>query len=297
MSKSADGSKLKDGQVIKIVSNRYTVKCEGKRYIAHARGKIKRGEEIYCGDLVEFRESYPISVIDCVKPRKNVLIRPYVANVEILFIVIAPIPEPDLVMCDKLLINAFREGIKPYLIFNKIDVAEDTILTRISEQYNGIADIIRVSAVTGAGIDGLINIIKGKTVALAGQSAVGKTSLLNALLGLSAQTGELSERISRGKNTTRHVEIYDAFGGGLIDTCGFSLITLDGIQASDLKYYYDEYVALQGQCRYTKACDHISEPSCAVREAVSAGGVDRERYSRYNTIYNELKEAERLRYD
>ncbi len=287
----AKGSKKpsKRGQVIKAVGGRFIVKSAGKLYKAHARGKIRLTQEIYVGDYVEFVEDRPFAIIESVEERKTVLTRPYVANVDSAIIVVAKEPVPDLLLVDKVIINCFVEGIKPYLCYNKSDLASAEDIEKIFSQYRDIVECFAISSLNGSGLEVFEPIISGKTVTLAGQSAVGKSSLLNKLLGLELETGELSEKISRGKNTTRHIEILEAFGGQVLDTCGFSMLELMNIESRELRLYYDDLCKYQHECAY-RGCEHINEPNCAVKKAVEEGVISKARYERYKTIYTELKE-------
>lgn len=289
--------KKKTGQVAKIVANRYTVLSEGKRYNAYPRGKTKQeGGDILVGDIVEFTEEKPFSAIDAVLPRKNKLIRPYVSNVDIVMVVAAKEPEPDLELIDKILVNCYAESIEPVLCYNKCDLSEVGEAEAFFKPYKNFLKCFAVSAESGAGLMELKDYIKGKLAAFAGQSAAGKTSLLNAIMDLDLKTDVLSARIARGKNTTRHIEIFEKDGVRIIDTCGFSMLELQNMRPEELKYYYNEFLELPIKCRY-HLCDHISEPDCAVRNAVERGDIDRGRYQRYNTIYQNLKEAWKTRYD
>ncbi len=294
----AKGSKVntKKGQVIKAVGGRFIVKSAGVLHKAHARGRIRLEQEIYVGDFVEFEDCKPFAIIESVEPRKTVLTRPYVANVETAIIVVAKEPVPDLLLVDKVIINCFAEGITPILCYNKSDLATKEEIAELFKQYENTVECFAISSLTGEGMEKFEPIIRGKTVTLAGQSAVGKSSLLNTLLGLKLETGELSDKIARGKNTTRHIEILDAFGGQILDTCGFSMLELMNIEARELRLYYDDFCELQSQCEY-RGCEHINEPNCAVKKAVEGGKMTAERYERYKTIYQELKEKESKRYD
>ena len=190
--------------------------------------------------------------------------------------------------------NCFKEGVTPVLVYNKCELAEDGEIDALKRAYSFI-DVIAVSAKLKSGLKELESEVDGKTVCLAGQSAVGKTSLMNAVLDLDLKTDGLSAKIKRGKNTTRHVEIYPALGGHVMDTCGFSMLTLVNIPSDELKYYYEDFLKFADDCKYT-ACNHISEPGCAVKDAVAAGKLDKGRYDRYLQIYNELIESEKHRY-
>ena len=287
--------KRAEGVVTKIVSNLYTVFEDGEYREAVARGRLKLNpRSVTVGDRVVLSEENGTNVIDSVLPRKNELQRPFVANVDTAFIVIAKEPKPDLLLTDKIIVNCFKEGVTPVLVYNKCELAEDGEIDALKRAYSFI-DVIAVSAKLKSGLKELESEVDGKTVCLAGQSAVGKTSLMNAVLDLDLKTDGLSAKIKRGKNTTRHVEIYPALGGHVMDTCGFSMLTLVNIPSDELKYYYEDFLQFADDCKYT-ACNHISEPGCAVKEAVAAGKLDKGRYDRYLQIYNELIESEKHRY-
>lgn len=284
------------GQVIKIVSNRYTVEAEGRLYNAYARGRLRLGEDIFVGDYVRLELQKPASVIEEILPRKNKLIRPYVANIDSVIVVVAKEPQPDWILVDKILLNCFKEGIEPILCYNKCDLAEEQEIEALLAPYQKIVTCVAVSSERGDNLEALGEAIKGKLVCLAGQSAVGKTSILNALSGMSLKTDGLSKRIMRGKNTTRHVEIFEVYGGRVADTCGFSMLESVDVEYTDLIYYYPEFIPLQSACKY-KSCTHTAEPDCAVKKALQSGAVDSGRYGRYTEIYNELKKALEERYE
>lgn len=285
-----------DGTVTSIVANRYTVKCGNKEYTAYARGKLRRDGDIYVGDKVAVVFERGEAVIDAVKPRTNSLVRPYVANVDAALIVIAKEPEPDMLLVDKIIVNCYVEGIKPVICYNKCELAGEGEIAKLLEPYRSFMDCIEVSAEEKRGFGDLAAFVEGKTVCLAGQSAVGKTSLLNALLDLNLKTDGLSRKVKRGKNTTRHVEIYEALGGNIMDTCGFSMLTLVDLKPEELTYYYEDFIKYQDECRY-RGCTHTEEPDCAVKKAVAEEALDKGRYMRYLEIYGELKENRRKLYD
>lgn len=281
-----------EGLVVRIISNRYTVEVGGESLFAYACGRLRvSGDEPYVGDRVKVIFERGSAVISDILPRKSVLIRPYVSNVDTLLIVVAGEPRPDLLLVDKLILNCFKEGIKPVLCYNKSDLDERGEAENLFAAYRSI-ECVKLSAETKEGLDLLEPLCKGKLVCLAGQSAVGKTSLLNAILDAELQTGGLSKKVARGKNTTRHIELYDALGGKIADTCGFSMLQPIDIFEDELKFYYDEFLPLQAECRF-KSCAHDGEPHCAVKAAVADGKLDKGRYERYLAIYNEIKEARR----
>lgn len=162
--------------------------------------------------------------------------------------------------------------------------------------YKGDVEIFCLSAKMGGGMEGFENFINSKTICFAGQSAVGKTSIINTLLGTDNKTGELSRKIERGRNTTRQVEIFRAGNAKIVDTCGFSILTAVDIKFDELPYYYNDYVNLAQGCKYPH-CTHTLEPQCAIKDAVDKGKLNKERYNRYLTLFNELKENWRKKYE
>lgn len=272
------------GRVIKILSREYSVESGGIIYNCAGRKKLKKDGDIYVGDFVEIEESAGAWTIERVYPRKNRLIRPYVANVDKCLLVVAPYPETDYLLVDKIIVNCLSSGIQPVLVTNKSDLEGDNFAV-IKEEYRAFP-CVRVSARTGDGLLELMSAIRGSVCCMAGQSAVGKTSILNALTGMNAETGGLS-KIMRGKNTTRHIECYDLGENTLLmDTCGFSLFELD-VKSEDLRLCYDEFEGV-GECRFA-TCKHVNEPDCAVKRAVAEGKIPKGRYERYKIIYEELK--------
>lgn len=290
-------TKSLDGKVTKIVSNRYTVRADdGKEYRAYARGKLRLQGDIYVGDNVKIVFERGDAIIDTVKPRVNQLVRPFVANVDSALIVVAKEPEPDMLLIDKIIINCYIEGIKPVLLYNKADLATEAEINELFAPYKDHIDCVVLSALEKKGLEDLRPYIEGKVVCFAGQSAVGKTSLLNAILDLNLKTDGLSAKIKRGKNTTRHVEIYEALGGDIMDTCGFSMLSIVSIDPEELIYYYPDFIEYQNECRF-KSCTHREEPDCAVKKAVNEGKLSKERYQRYLDIFEEINEHKRRLYD
>ncbi len=284
--------KTYDGRVIKAVASKFFVDTNDGVRLCFARKKLKNDGLIFVGDYVSIVKDRDIYVIEEVKKRKNVLIRPYVSNIDICFIVIAQEPEPDFLLVDKVIVNCLEQGITPVLIKNKIDIADvDT------HEYDGVIDIIECSAVEGENITALIDYAKGKTACFAGQSAVGKSSLLNAILDSDIlETGELTRKIKRGKNTTRKTEIFNVGDGTyFVDTCGFSMLEAIDIQPENLRLYFDDLEAFRKQCRFNM-CTHIDEPDCAVKAHVGKE-IGEGRYNRYKTIYQELVERKEKKYD
>ncbi|MBR7110738.1 MAG: ribosome small subunit-dependent GTPase A [Clostridia bacterium] len=250
------------------------------------RGKQRRIGEVFVGDKVEFSFSGKSGNIEKVLPRTNCLTRPYVANVDVAFIVVASEPEPDYLLVDKLIVTCFDRGVEPIIVVNKADLC-DTALQKVKNEYGEHFEIYVVSALEGSGTKEIIDKIKGKTVCFCGQSAVGKTTLMNALTGLDENTGGLS-KIKRGRNTTRHVESYPLLGGFIVDTCGFSLLDIEGIKAEELGLYYPEFEDCRADCKFS-TCTHIAEPVCGVKSALSKGLISQGRYDRYKILFDEIK--------
>ncbi|MBQ3754884.1 MAG: ribosome small subunit-dependent GTPase A, partial [Clostridia bacterium] len=197
--------KLVDGRVIKAVASKFFVDTPEGVKVCFARKRLKNDGIIFVGDFVTVEKGRGDFVIEEVKPRKNQLIRPYVSNIDVCFIVISPEPEPDFVLVDKIIINCLEQCITPVLVKNKDDLSQiDT------SEYDGVVKQFICSALTGEGVGELVDFAKGKTVCFAGQSAVGKSSLINAILDSDLlEVGELAKKIKRGKNTTRKTEIFN----------------------------------------------------------------------------------------
>ncbi len=264
-----------------------------------ARKKLKLNR-LKVGDFVEVDEE--LLVIERVLPRKNELVRPPVANVDMALIVVAPVPSPDFMLIDKLLIKFFALGIEPIILVNKMDLAKaDELFNEISAQYRDVAKILGVSAKRGVeSLSSLINILRDKFTILTGQSAVGKTSLLRVLLpNVSMEVGELSAKTARGKNTTRHSEIFVLNNGGMIaDTPGFSAFELDDFLPEDIIDNTPELARFSGNCKYNN-CNHLgeSEQICAVKQAVKLGEINIDRYNRYCDLFKIAKDKEDKKYE
>ncbi len=281
-----------DGRVIKAVASKFFVEVSDGVKTCFARKKLKSDGNIFVGDYVVILKERDSFVIESVSKRKNQLIRPYVSNVDVCFIVIAPEPSPDFLLVDKIIVNCHEQGIKPVLVANKCDMSLIDL-----KEYESVLEIIECSAAQGIGIDRIINRSIGKTVCFAGQSAVGKSSLINAVLGSSLlEVGELAKRIKRGKNTTRRTEIlYLGEDTYLVDTCGFSMLETVDIQPEDLRLYFDEFENFRSDCRFT-SCTHIDEPDCAVKPHIG-NEIGEGRYKRYKTLFEELKQRKESKYD
>jgi len=230
-------------------------------------------------------------------PRRSECLRPPVANVSLLLIVVSPAPAPDLLLVDRLMVRARQQGMKLALIVNKCDLDEG-LFPELEKQYAGAdCPVLAVSARQERGLEAVRALMQGEMCCFTGQSGVGKSTMINALLGLKLETGEISQKILRGKNTTRHAELILSEGLRVLDTAGFSLLELDGqMDPVTLKDYYPEFIPHEGECRFAP-CFHDREPGCAVSQAIVAGEINHERAERYRLLLADVRQAWRDRYD
>ena len=274
-----------EGRVIKGVGGKFKVETKNGVLTCFARGLLKRDENsILVGDFVKVVKDHEY-VITEVMQRKNSLIRPPISNVDMLVIVVAGEPEADYVLLDKLLLTAYYNDIQPVIAINKSEISS-SVFDYVNATYSEFCNIFSVSALNGDGLENLTANLKG-TVCFAGQSAVGKTSLLNAICSLSEETGGLS-KINRGRNTTRHVQIYkvnECFD--IVDTCGFSKLDAGMPPKNEIPLYYPDFVKL-GSCKF-RSCMHHKEPECVVIDAVKNKTLDNDRYERYLSIIEVTK--------
>lgn len=298
---------MMQGKIIGNISNMYKIKTEEKEYNAYARGKFKN-EEItpLVGDIVEIsilsenqvsnneKNNIKIdAVIERVLPRKNSLKRPKVANVDqIVFILSAKHPKPDLLMLDKQLAYAEFIGIEPIIIINKMDLADCEEIKKLYTQV-GYKTII-ASAKEIIGIDEIKENLRNKTSVFSGNSGVGKSSIINAIYGFNkTEEGEISKKNKKGKNTTTDIKLYEIEENTFIaDTPGFSSFEINEIESSELDKCFIEFKDKIKNCEFI-GCTHIKEENCGIKEAVKNGEISEERYDRYYTIYEELKDKEK----
>lgn len=286
------------GRVVKLLSGVYSVETPSGSYLCRAKGSFRvQGVSPVPGDMVEIT-AFPdrSGRIEQILPRTNRLIRPNVANVDVLcYVSSVSHPAPFPFTIDKMLVIAQAQGITPILVFNKVDLPDPDGAGALAALYARIGcRVYCVSAASGEGIDRLREGLAGKIVVFAGNSGVGKSSLLNAMYpALSLATGEISEKLGRGRHTTRHIELFHAGGALIGDTPGFGALELDGysIKRTDLAGYFPEFQPFLSECPYSD-CAHLDEQDCAVRKAAAEGHIAPSRYESYRQIYQILKEDE-----
>ena len=281
------------GIIIKALSGFYYVKSGDKIYTCKARGNFRKsGVSPLVGDRVKISALEDLTgTVDEIEPRKTELLRPPVANIEKLFILSSfENPAPNTLIIDKLTVLARHNGIEPIIVFNKSDMGDFGKFEEIYKK-SGFKTFV-ISAANGIGLDMLKRELKDSISAFTGNSGVGKSSVLNAILGEELiATGEVSEKLGRGRHTTRHTQIYPLpFGGFVADTAGFSSIETgnDYTLKEDLINCFEDFSDFVSGCRFT-SCSHTKEKGCAVIEAVKNGEIMKSRHESYVTLYDELK--------
>ena len=292
---------MPQGVIVKGVGGLYYARDpEGETHVLRAKGKFRKQRVTpMVGDRVCFTPGTgdEHGWVEEILPRDSELIRPPVANIRHIVLVIAPQPAPDFLLIDTLIVMAVKQGIQPALVVNKCDL-DPELFKQVQRDYAQLdMPILETSAQMGNGLDELRDLIRGGICCFAGQSGVGKSTLLSAATGLTLQTGEISRKISRGRHTTRHAELLFSGDYCVLDTPGFSLLELwEGLEPIQLKEYYPEFFPYEGQCRFSP-CYHLSEPGCAVLEAMREGQLSQARLERYHTLLKKVQESWRNRYD
>ncbi len=270
------------GQIVKVKKSFCEVKVE-EIITCSVRGNVKKLRPVV-GDFVEIDKDRAICSL---LPRKSYFIRPLCANVDCVNIVIASLPKPDYLVVDRLIAMANHGGAEVVLTVNKSDISGEVADYVLKNYSNTVSKIFIVSAKNKTGTEQLKEYLQGKLVVFAGQSAVGKTSLINGIFSENFKVGELSRKTQRGKNTTTASSIVEDSGIRVMDTPGFTSLYALNIPLNQLKNCYPEF---ENKTCYFNDCNHLSEPDCGVKSAVISGEISSDRYERYKTIYNEIKE-------
>ena len=289
-----------EGRIIKGIGGFYYIETEKGLYECRARGIFRKNKITpLVGDFVKISvvdEDNKKGVVEEIQERKTELVRPPIANVNKALIVFAvKNPTPHLSLLDRVIVLAERENLEIVIILTKIDLDDDNTFEKIKNIYEPCGyKVIGVSNLENKNIDKVNEELKDNTVVFAGPSGVGKSSLLNQIdSNFQLKTGDVSDKIKRGKHTTRHAELFELkFGGMVADTPGFSSLTLDDIEDIDLKDYFIEF-EYYDDCKFGSRCIHQNEPNCAVKEAVENGEIPKERYESYIQLLNEIRQGKR----
>lgn len=289
------------GKIIKGIAGFYYVHVEKHGiYECKAKGIFRKdhvkplvGDDVIV-DILD--ETQMLGNIREILPRKSALVRPAVANVDQALVIFAIVkPNPNFNLLDRFLIRMERQNLPTIICFNKQDIASAQEKEALQKAYETCGyRVCFVSALENEGLDQVRKLLTGKTTTVAGPSGVGKSSLINQLAPkANMATGAISEKIERGKHTTRHSEII-ALGDStyIVDTPGFTSLDISEITKEELGNYYPEFVQYEPYCKFS-GCAHISEPSCGVKAAVEEGKISRVRYENYKVLYQELKEIKR----
>lgn len=284
---------MKDGKIIKALSGFYYVQSNGSVYPCKGRGVFRKREITpLVGDYVQFdsENNYITEIID----RRNELSRPPIANIDQALIV-SSAKEPNFspLLLDRFLVMIESIGIEPIIFINKIDLVKEAELDSykgIKESYETIGyNVELISSIEEATLPELSHYFKDKTTVIVGQSGVGKSSILNKLNPLLViETDEISERLGRGRHTTRHVELVEVYDGLVADTPGFSSVEFTSIEAEELADCFREMKELKAHCRF-RGCLHNKEPHCAIKQALESGDIKQERYKHYLLFLEEIQ--------
>lgn len=297
-----------EGKIVKGIAGFYYVNCltetGEKLYECRAKGIFRKDKiKPLVGDNVVIQvtsEEKGLGNIQGILPRKNRLIRPEVANIDQALIIFAMAePQPNLNLLDRFLVMMEMQGIDTAICFNKLDiVTKEEEFCLLAAYEKCASEVLFVSSRENVGMDQIRRLLEGRTSVLAGPSGVGKSSILNQIYPEAASlTGEVSEKIGRGKHTTRHSELFCVGEGTyLFDTPGFSSLRVPEMEKEELKNYFTEFAPYEGGCRFM-GCTHTHEPDCRVKEALGQGQISPVRYENYVQMYEELKEWERRKYN
>lgn len=291
------------GKIIKGIAGFYYVHVSGQGvYECKAKGIFRKDhKKPLVGDDVELQEldeQKKLANIEIILPRKNVLIRPAVANIDQAMVIFSITkPDPSFNLLDRFLITMKQQDIPCAICFNKEDIASAYKKEELVQAYGSCGSrLFFTSAKEKMGIDEIKKYLRGKTTTVAGPSGVGKSSIVNCLqMGIYMETGNISNKIDRGKHTTRHSQLItiekDTY---IMDTPGFSSLTMNEIEKEKLSQYYPEFIQYEENCKF-QGCAHIHEPVCGVKEALKKGKISQKRYENYCVLYEELSDKRRYK--
>lgn len=287
------------GRVLKNYNGYYYVESAGEVYTCKVKGKMKQSRfSLATGDMAAFEadEAKREGMITAVLPRKNFMPRPTVANLDLLVVTFACVsPDFSYLLADKLLAMAELAHIPAVLVLNKADLADAEKINAIRSTYESIGyEVFVISAAQGSGIDALRAKLHGKICAFGGPSGVGKSSTLNAIdPKVELRTGDISEKIGRGRHTTRYTQLLPFDGGYLADTPGFGNLLLEELAAADVDIAagFREFAQYEDGCRFCP-CTHTHEPVCGVKDAVAGGKIAATRYESYLAMREEIKDLQ-----
>lgn len=281
------------GRIISALAGFYHVQAEGRSYLCKPRGIFRKtGFSPAVGDVVKFTPAGDEGTIEAIEPRTSLLSRPFVANVSSALLQFSiRDPSPDLLLLDTLIVNCLFHDIEPILLFNKTDLDDDQAAAGLAEIYHQTDfEMHFISVLAGNGLTLLAETLDEGIYVLAGQSGVGKSSLINQLTETSQAVGDISHKLGRGRHTTRHSSLVELKPGVyLVDTPGFQNLHLeDGVTPDDVANGYPEFFEL-GNCQFYN-CLHQHEPGCAVQAAYQSGAIHPRRYEHYLTLQQRLSD-------
>ncbi len=284
------------GKIISNITNTYCVEANNKIYNCIVRGKFKK-EDIspVVGDNVEIEiinEEKMEAVIEQILPRNNYIKRPKLSNItQLIFVVSAKMPKPDLLLLDKQLAYAKYLNIKPIIVFNKTDLEDVLEYKKIYEEIG--YTVLETQACNGQGVDELIKKLNNNISAFSGNSGVGKSTLLNKIfLSNINEEGNISKKNQKGKNTTTYIKLFKLLDNTYIaDTPGFATLEISEIESKELYKFFIEFEKYEKECEFV-GCTHIKENACGIQQAVREGKININRYNNYKKIYEQLKDKE-----
>ncbi|GMA99637.1 ribosome small subunit-dependent GTPase A [Pelosinus sp. IPA-1] len=289
---------MQHGVILKTYNSFYYVKTNDKVIMCTLRGRFKKERfSLLVGDEVEYDiTENDKGIIEKILPRRSMLKRPMIANIDQVIVTFAAVnPNINAVLVDRFLVLAEMSDLDIIICINKTDLADMQELEPLLALYRSIGyKVITLSAKLGLGIRELQNALSDKISVFAGPSGAGKSTILNTIeAGLTLVTGEVSEKIGRGKHTTRFAELLPLTTGGfVVDTPGFSFTEFDDVKKNDLMYYFPEIAAIVQECKFN-TCLHVKEPQCAIKQAVLEGRINEQRYNSYIEILSEIQEKKK----